>query len=123
VSIDPQRHNLLSTEGLLHAIKGVLRLRQRGLLWGGVPCSSFVWINRGTSRRSRANPLGDVSVASVSTSNTIVSRFALLVLLGVSRGATWLVEQPSSSLLPWHPRIADITLLGRGPPNSARTQA
>ena len=31
----------------------VLSLKQGGLLWGGVPCSSFVWLNMGTSRRCK----------------------------------------------------------------------
>jgi hypothetical protein len=31
----------------------VLRLKQHGLVWAGVPCSSFVWLNRSTSGRSK----------------------------------------------------------------------
>ena len=112
VTINPQQHNLLSTEGFLHAVKGVLRLRRNSLLWGGLPCSTWVWINRGTSQRSRSNPLGNRSIPSVASANELVSRFSLLVLLAVARGAAWLVEQPSTSLLPLHPRIANVLQLG-----------
>ena len=40
--------------GFLNSLWLVLRLKQGGLLWGGVPCSSFVWMNMGTSLRSEA---------------------------------------------------------------------
>lgn len=35
----------------------VLRLKRNGLLWAGLPCSSFTWINRFTSGRSKDHPI------------------------------------------------------------------
>lgn len=121
----------------------VMRLRQGGLLWGGVPCSSFVWISRGTSRRSQAtappkpcqcmpgtpfvstcesatilqflqaNVLGDNSVEFVRLGNLCVVRFCLLVLLACSRNCIWAVEQPSSSMMPEHPRMQQLFQLAK----------
>ena len=41
------------------AIEYTLRLVEFGLLFGGLPCCSFVWLNRATSLRSAETPLGD----------------------------------------------------------------
>lgn len=119
----------------------VMRLRQGGLLWGGVPCSSFVWISRGTSKRSQAtalpnpcasachehilsahvslqhavqdNVLGDGSKEFVRVGNLCVVRFCLLVLLAYSRNCIWAVEQPSSSIMPDHPRMQQLFRLAK----------
>lgn len=112
---DPVKCDLNGTHGFLHAVRQVLRLRRNGLLFGGCPCSTWVWCNRGTSMRSRQAPLGNGELSSVASANTLVSRFALLVLLAVARGAFWLVEQPGSSLMEWHPRIAAVRAMGLRP--------
>ena len=43
---------------MLKALQHVLRLREGSLIHCGPPCSSWVWINRGTSGRSTSNPEG-----------------------------------------------------------------
>jgi hypothetical protein len=108
-----KQDDLLSSHGFLRAIKNILRLRRHALFWAGIPCSTFVWINRGTSKRSRECPLGCVDAPSAHAANVMTSRWCLLVLLTVARQACWLVEQPASSLLPCHPRVADIVEMGR----------
>lgn len=45
--------------GLCRATLQVLRLEPGGLLTAGLPCCSFVFLNRSTSKRSRSRPLGD----------------------------------------------------------------
>lgn len=93
----------------------VMRLKVGGLLWGGVPCSSWVFLNRHTSKRSREAPLGDEGQPSVRRANLLVTRWTLLVLLAVSRGCLWLAEQPMSSLMPEHPRLKQVCELGQTP--------
>ena len=61
-------------------------------------------MNTGTSKRTPTDPLGDLSQPTVVKANTIVSRFVLLVLLASARDCVFLVEQPRSSLMPYHPR-------------------
>lgn len=47
----------------------VLKTRGDGLIHCGPPCSTWVWVNRATSRRSRDVPEGDPTVQSVASSN------------------------------------------------------
>ena len=44
--------------GFLHAIQLVLKLREGALVTAGPPCGSFVFLNMGTSKRSKCRPLG-----------------------------------------------------------------
>ena len=46
-------------QGLCRATLQVLRLEPGALLTAGLPCHSFVFLNRSTSKRSRSRPLGD----------------------------------------------------------------
>lgn len=93
---------LLMRPGFLYALKGVLRLVPGSLLWGGVPCSLLVFISRATSKRNLDGHdiYGDPKSAPTVLSNLILSRFALLVALAISRDVWWAIEQPSTSLLP-----------------------
>jgi len=55
--------------GWMNALKMTLQLKPGGLLVGGPPCSSWVWINRATSKRSKVRILGDSSREYVRLSN------------------------------------------------------
>ena len=58
--------------GLVRAMLGVLRLEPGGLLTAGLPCHSYVYLNRSTSKRSKDKPLGDQSRAYVRLSNMLL---------------------------------------------------
>ena len=62
-------------------------------------CSTFVHINSGTSRRSKANPDGDPQVPSVQRGNALAAHSSLLLLLIHLLSMTFLLEQPGSSVL------------------------
>ena len=49
---------LVPRTGFLRALWLTLRMKEGGLLHAGPPCSSFVWINSSTHRRTRERPLG-----------------------------------------------------------------
>ena len=68
---------------------------------GGVPCSLLVWVSRSSSKRSMPgyDVMGDPFSLPTTRSNTLLSRFALLVLVAMSREVFWAIEQPQSSLL------------------------
>lgn len=51
-----------------------------GHLWCGAPCSSFVWISRGSTRRCRLRPGGSKRIASVRAANKLVRRFCYACL-------------------------------------------
>jgi hypothetical protein len=104
-------HDLTTPIGIVRAIQLVLRLKIAGLLWNGMPCSTFIFLNRGTSKRSRQCPLGSEQVPSVATANLLASRVAILIMLAAARSAVWITEQPASSVLEHHPRLAQIRAL------------
>lgn len=94
----------LKSGGFLRSIQLLLRLERGGLATAGPPCGSFIFLNMGTSGRSKARPLGG-KYQYVKRANTIVCRLVLLLLLGFVRCTISLVEQPSSTLMLCFPYI------------------
>ena len=107
-----EAEDILTVPGWLRALSLILRVKHGGLVFACIPCSSWVFLNRGLSGRSAQQPLGRVEQQSVKTANEIASRVALLLLLAVCRGVGCIVEQPGSSLLSVHPRFAQLRRLG-----------
>lgn len=62
-------------------------------------CSTFIHMNSGTSKRSVGVPDGDPEVVSVLRGNALAAVTALLLLLLALTPATFLLEQPGSSVL------------------------
>ena len=60
---------LLLREGFCTSIRKLLRVIPHGLLLGGPPCGPWVFINMGTSLRSRQRIFGDTSKTYVKNSN------------------------------------------------------
>ena len=42
----------------MKSIQGVLKVQEGGLLTGGPPCGSFIFLNMATSKRTKQRPLG-----------------------------------------------------------------
>ena len=96
-----------TTPGFIRALTYILALDTGGLLWAAPPCSTWVFLNKGTSGRTRTDPLGKVQHRSVSKANEQVARVVLLILVAVLiSNAYWMTEQPGNSLLECHPRWA-----------------
>ena len=94
-----------STTGFLRALTYVIGLLPMGLLWLAPPCSSWVFMSRGSTHRTHESPLGNLAFEKVRAANMQVSRVVLLVLMAMLlHNAIWLGEQPLSSLLPLHHR-------------------
>ena len=98
--------DMLSAEGFLHALMLIRRLKPSSLVHLAPVCSSWVWVNRGTSKRSREHPLGDTSLAYICQANQMVSRVIMICLVATARGHTFVIEQPSSSVMDSHPKFA-----------------
>ena len=102
--------DLLSAVGFAAAVVAILKIRCGGILWAAPPCSSWVWISRGSTGRTKDNVLGNVEYTSVRMSNRLVSRVAHLVWLAVRRKVFVIIEQPMDSLLWEHPRMKKLLL-------------
>ena len=55
--------------GLCQAVQYVLRGKPSALVFGVPPCSSFIWLNSATSKRSKKAPFGDTSRSYVNLAN------------------------------------------------------
>ena len=53
--------NCASPHGMALALVLTLSVIAGGFIGGGFPCSTYVWLARGHTKRSRENPLGDRS--------------------------------------------------------------
>ena len=96
---DPLNMDLCTPRGFLYAMCLVLATKDRGFLWFATVCSSWVWMCRGTSERSRGDIYGRPGSRSCYEGNMQAARSALLMLLGASRRIWWTLEQPASSLM------------------------
>ena len=99
--------------GLLKAVQLVLRITESGLLFGGPPCSSWIWVSIGTHKRTRERPNGAntdfvhqanrrAEIISSLLAARLTSRWVLLMFLATCRGVWSLYEQPGSSIMPWY---------------------
>ena len=93
-----ENDDITTTCGWARAILLVLRLRPSGLLWGGVPCGSFVWLSRSKHGRSCKSPCGFFQNPWVKMNNMIAERFSLLAMLAVARRCHWTAEARLNTL-------------------------
>ena len=94
-----KKHDLGSVRGFVRAVEATLSIREGGVLWLGVPCSTFVWMSRSTYRRTAASPFGRLSNKTVVEANMLLLRSILLGLLATTRRVYICFEQPLSSTL------------------------
>ena len=81
-------------------------------LWMFHPPSS-VLRSRGSTWRSKLRPLGRKGSEACHQANIMVARVMVLVLLASAKGCWWLLEQPGSSLMEYHPTFQKtLGLLG-----------
>ena len=59
--------------GFISILRQILKIRPGGLLIGGPPCGSWVWINRSTSKRSANRLFGDARKEYVKMANANLS--------------------------------------------------
>ena len=85
--------------GFLRLLQNCLRICEGGCLHGGPPCSSWIWLNRGTSGRSLANPLGDLNEPSVRRSNTTLDLSSKLSACVVHNCAAWICSFAANALI------------------------
>ena len=59
--------------GFFKGVQKVLKVVEGGILHAGPPCSSFTWLNRGTSKRCTDQPEGDRNEPTVVRANLTLS--------------------------------------------------
>ena len=105
-TLDPSKMNLLTDAGFAAAIRLALSMMIGATAWFGVPCSTFVFMSRSHTKRSRTLPKGNCKRKDVRRANLIVDRVAFLIKILSLRKVYWIMEQPLNSLLWVMPAIA-----------------
>lgn len=113
IDIDP-RDDILEPLGFIRHLYACMNIAPGGLAFIGIVCSSWIAINRGTSGRSQADPLGRVQYPSVARANLMLSRVCLLLTVIMHNRGHLVIENPVSSLIEYAPRLANF-LRHRGP--------
>lgn len=91
--------DILHKDGFMKALKLVMRLKPRGLLWQGTQCSSFVFADSSNCKRKRGNVEGDLSYQPVVDGNAMANTAAFFMVLCVMRGVQVVLENPAGSQL------------------------
>lgn len=91
--------DILRKDGFMKALKLVMRLKPRGLLWQGVQCSSFVFADSSNCKRKRGQVQGDLSYQPVVDGNAMANTAAFFMALCVLRGVQVVLENPAGSQL------------------------
>ena len=99
ITLDSVKMNLLTNAGFAAAIRLALSIVMGGTAWFGVPCSTFVFMSRGHTKRSWRFPKGNTKRKDVRQANEIVDRVAFLIDILACRKVHWIMEQPLNSLL------------------------
>ena len=97
ISYDSTYMNMVGDDGFVYALVMALNCIDGGASVMAIVCSSYVYINRATSGRSRHAPLGNTHLEYVASSNVMGSRTVLLMFLFAAIGAFCILEQPKGS--------------------------
>ena len=65
-------------------------------------CPSLPLRSRGSTGRTKTNPMGDASCRSTRLGNLLCARTLILLWVLAAKGCSWVLEQPSSSLMEFH---------------------
>ena len=90
--------DILSPAGFLNAVRVVLRLKARGLLWLAPMCNSFCFLALSCTQRNVSNGfMGNTAVQSVARGNLAAQAAAFLMTLAFVRGVEAVLENPPDS--------------------------
>lgn len=93
-------HNLLSTLGIVVALQTLRSLVKGGLYWAAPPCSSWVWLSRSSTGRTRLRPGGQRHRLKVRQANKLARRVCYICTYVRAKQAHFVIEQPASSVMP-----------------------
>ena len=110
---DGADQDVLTPAGLAKSISFLCRVKTRGLLWLGIPCSSWVFVGRSNAQRYFFHPEGNTNNEYTSRHNQIAEVGMNLAWLAHCLGVFFVIEQPSSSaLFSWWPMLRTLFRCG-----------
>lgn len=113
---EPLFEDLTTPMGFLTALMLAMQIVLGGLGHTANVCSSWVFMARGTTGRSRAQPYGTpnlpgCSASSVGQGNVQIGRMTVVIMLMVARRVHWVLEQPFSSVMDFAPVLVENVLV------------
>lgn len=90
--------DICSSVGFAESLHGILRVRPKGSIWGAPVCSSWGFIGRKGTARTKERPSGNSSPRT-KNANRMVVLTTLLFLAAYVRGCHIWLEQPVISLM------------------------
>lgn len=92
----------------MYAVRQILRIKEGGLSFWGLPCGSFGFMARSLHQRDRDAPFGCGHHAFVQSGNILATRLVALLMLAVCRQVRWMLEQPDRSAASLFPYLAHL---------------
>lgn len=111
VAHDPTNMDMLTSSGFVAACYHATCIRPGGGLLAAPVCSSFVFMNSGTSGRSQSRPLGREEFQSVANGNILCARTLVILWICAALQIWWIVEQPQGSFMEHHPCFQHVLAL------------
>jgi hypothetical protein len=105
---DKTYFDIMTPIGFLMAVRAILRTKAGGLVWFAPPCGPWTWMCMAVSGRTREDPLGNKAHPNVVLANRLVSRVAHLWYIAHKHNIHVIIEQPSSSVMYYHPRMKQL---------------
>lgn len=108
IKLDANNMDILSSAGFANAMFQICNLKPGSGCLSAPVCSSWVFMSRGTTCRTKARPLGRSDNEGVHNGNVMTARVLILMLLASAKGIFWLLEQPASSIMEHHPCFQEV---------------
>lgn len=109
INDSPIKEDFNGDMGLLNSIQLVRRCSpEHSIIFFATVCSTWVWVARASTGRHKGRALGNTEYQCVSEANIQVSRMCLLASFALCKLVHWCLEQPASSMMPWHFRMRDL---------------
>ncbi|CAK9002504.1 unnamed protein product [Durusdinium trenchii] len=94
--------DLATNAGFSNAVYKACTLREGGAALVAPVCSSWVFMSRGSTKRSDSCPMGDLNSPAVRLGNLLTARTIVILMILAAQGVWFALEQPSSSLMEKH---------------------
>ena len=103
ITIGGAAQNMCSSVGFSNCIAQTCKTKCGGGKLSAPVCSTWVFMSRGSTGRSKNLPLGDRTRSCVRNANIMVARVVLIIWLCSALGIYFILEQPMHSLMEMHP--------------------
>ena len=90
---------MCSDRGYERSVGLVMRIKPQGNLWQAPVCSTWGYLARSTTKRTRANPSGQRAYNRTRNANRMVVLMCMLTLLAWTRNVHVWIEQPMNSCM------------------------